>query len=90
LTVDGTIKVTAVLASPTINPPAISGGNLILTGTGGNAGGGYTWLTATNVAAPTVEWTPSITGTFDTGGAFSNAIPVSASEKARFYRMRVP
>jgi autotransporter-associated beta strand protein len=90
LTVDGTIKVTAVVATPKVNPPTISGGNLILTGTGGTAGSGYTWLTSTNVAAPAIEWTPSTTGTFGSGGAFSNAIPVSTTEKARFYRMRVP
>ena len=91
LTVDGTIRVTGVISQPpTVNPPTITDGNLILTGSGGVAGTGYTWLTSTNVAAPAAAWTTNNTGTFDSAGAFSNTIPVSTTEPVRFFRLRTP
>lgn len=90
LAVDGTIKVTGVVTTTTVNPPVYSGGNLIMTGTGGIPGGSYTWLTSTNVAAPAAEWTTNAAGTFDLSGAFSNALPVNPSESARFFRLRTP
>jgi autotransporter-associated beta strand protein len=75
---------------PVVNQPVISGGNLILTGSGGTANAGYTWLTSTNVAAPIASWTTNTTGNFDGSGDFSNAIPVSPSIPAKFFRLRTP
>jgi len=77
-------------ASPTLAAPKFSGGNLILTGTGGTPGAGYTWLTSTNVTDPIAAWTTNTTGVLDGSGALSNAIPVNASEKSRFFRLRLP
>lgn len=89
LSVNGTVRVTAV--SPArVNPPVVVGGNMVLTGVGGPAGASYSWLTATNVAAPLATWTTNSTGVFDSNGAFSNALPVNASEPARFYHLRTP
>lgn len=90
LTVDGTIRVTAVLQEPTINPPTVSAGNLILQGTGGTPLGSYSWLTSTNVAAPRAEWTTNLTDAFDGSGAFSNAIPINTGEPARFFLLKTP
>lgn len=90
LAVNGTIRVTGVLMTPTVNPPVYSGGNLIMTGTGGTPGGSYTWLTSTNVAAPAAQWTTNTAGTFSVSGSFSNALPVNPSESARFFRLRTP
>ncbi len=90
LTVDGTVRVTAVVQEPTINPPTVSAGNLILQGTGGAPLGSYSWLTSTNVAAPSVEWTTNLSGAFDGSGAFSNAFPINTGEPARFFRMKTP
>jgi hypothetical protein len=73
-----------------VSSVTVSGGNLILTGTGSTPGGSYTWLTATNVASPASTWTTNSTGVFDANGAFSNAIPVNHSEPARFFRLRTP
>lgn len=78
----------------TVQPPVlvtskVSGGNLILTGTGGVANAGYTWLTTTNLAAP-ITWTTNATGTFDGAGAFSNTIPINVTTPARFFRLRTP
>jgi autotransporter-associated beta strand protein len=90
LAVNGTIRVSGVLNRPTVNPPVRSGGNYILTGTGGTPGGAYTWLNSTNVSLPLTQWTTNTTGTFDGSGNFSNAIPINVSEPARFFQLRVP
>ncbi|HWY75406.1 MAG TPA: immunoglobulin domain-containing protein [Verrucomicrobiae bacterium] len=67
-----------------------SGGNLIITGTGGSPGGGYTVLTATNVSTPLAQWTTNSTGSFDGTGSFSNSIPIVPSVPRSFYRIRIP
>lgn len=84
----GVLTITA--GAPVINPPQYTGGNLILTGTGGTPGSGYTWLSTTNLITPVANWITNTTGTFDGAGAFSNAIPVSVTEPARFFRLRTP
>jgi autotransporter-associated beta strand protein len=85
----GSLTVPAT-TSPQIKPPFISGGNLILMGSGGAAGAGYTWLSSTNVAAPIIFWITNTVGIFDGGGNFSNAIPVSSATPAQFFRLRMP
>ncbi len=79
----------AVPVAPVVNPFVYSGGNLILTGTGGTANRGYGWLTSTNVAAPLSQWTTYTNGVLDSKGAFSNAIPVGASEPAQFFKLKM-
>jgi autotransporter-associated beta strand protein len=81
-----TIAATAPL---TVNPPKVSGGNLILTGTG-NPGDGYTWLTTTNLQTPVAAWTTNTTGTFGITGTFTNAILIDNSTRAQFFRLRTP
>ena len=68
----------------------LPGGNLALFGAGGTPGGTYTWLASTNVATPRSAWSTNSTGTFDSSGAFSNAIPIQTSEPARFFLLRMP
>jgi fibronectin-binding autotransporter adhesin len=75
---------------PVVNPPVISGGNLILTGSGGSPGGSYTLLTSTNLTIPIADWTTNTTGTFGVSGAFSNAIPVGNSQMGQFFLLRIP
>jgi autotransporter-associated beta strand protein len=89
ITGGGALRI-AVAAPPVVNPPVISGGNLILTGSGGTVGAGYTWLTTTNLATPMASWKTNTTGSFDGSGDFSNAIPVSTSTPAQFFRLRTP
>jgi hypothetical protein len=74
---------------PTLNEPRASGGSLILTGTGGTPNSGYTWLSTTNLSAPVI-WTTNSTGTLNGSGAFSNAIPISSTKPAQFFRLRLP
>jgi len=71
-------------------PVVIMTTNNILTGTGGMPGGNYTWLTSTNVRTSLSSWTTNSVGTFDTNGAFSKAIPFTASGLAHFFVLRVP
>jgi autotransporter-associated beta strand protein len=85
----GELTITAVPVF-SFHPPVVSGTNLVLTGSGGAPGGSYTLLTATNVAAPLASWTTNLTGVLNGSGGFSNAIPVSTSERARFFRVRMP
>jgi autotransporter-associated beta strand protein len=73
-----------------LNPVTVSGGNFILTGNGGTAGGHYTVLTATNPVIPVTSWTTNVSGTLSGTGAFSNAIPINVSEPVRFFRVRTP
>jgi len=80
----------APAAPPVVNSPVISGGNLIVTGSGGSPGGSYTLLTSTNLSIPTADWTTNATGTFSGSGAFSNAIPVSNSQAGQFFLLRIP
>ncbi len=77
------------LIPPTFSTPRISGGNLILTGTGGTPGAGYTLLTTTNLSAP-INWTTNTTGALDGTGSFSNSVPISSPPPARFFRLRLP
>jgi hypothetical protein len=85
------VRLTATAPSatpPTLGAATVSGGNLILTGTGGTPGAGYTWLTTTNLSAPVV-WTTNSTGTLNGSGAFTNTIPIGANP-ASFFRLRLP
>jgi len=80
----------ALVVAPPIGSVTQSGGNLIVTGTGGYPpGGGYTWLTTTNLSAPII-WTTNTTGVLDGSGAFSNSIPINPANPARFFRLRMP
>jgi fibronectin-binding autotransporter adhesin len=89
ITGTGSLTVSAA-TPPVVNHPVISGGNLILTGSGGTAGASYTWLTTTNVVTPIASWTTNTTGNFDGSGSFSNAVPVTTSTPAKFFRLRTP
>jgi hypothetical protein len=76
---------------PVVNRPVVSGGNLILTGSGGSAGAPYTWLTSTNLRTARSRSGLRIPREASTGaGNFSNAIPISLSTPAKFFRLRTP
>jgi hypothetical protein len=74
---------------PVLNRTVYSGGNLILSGSGGTANAGFTLLTTTNLSAPII-WTTNSTGTLDGTGSFSNSIPVNTSRRTAFFRLRFP
>jgi hypothetical protein len=78
-----------VLQAPILGEPAVSGSNLILTGTGGTQNASYTWLVTTNLSAP-IKWTTNTTGALDGTGSFSNSIPINAAQPASFFRLKMP
>ena len=85
----GTGQVTiSSAAPPQFNSTAVSGGNLILSGTG-TPNGTYSILTSTNVAAPLATWVTNSVGSFSGNGTFSNAIPVGGNGQ-RFFLLKTP
>jgi hypothetical protein len=90
LQVFGTPSQSSPPKGPTITSSTVSGGNLILAGSGGTAGAGFAWLTATNLATPLAEWTTNTTGTFDGSGNFSSSISIDRSEPDRFFLLSTP
>jgi autotransporter-associated beta strand protein len=71
----------------TINKPFVSGGNLVVTGTG-DAGSAYTLLSSTNLLLPLAQWETNATGTFSGAGTSSNAIPITSTN--RYFLLRQP
>ena len=85
----GTLTVVAAPVSPSIASTVINAGVLILQGTGGSANGNYSVLVTTNLAPP-VNWTTVASGSFTSGGNFSNSIPVTNNIPQQFYRLSIP
>ena len=82
----------AVYGHPATAPVAfssfsVSGGNLILGGSGGTSGGDYTILSTTNLLGP---WVTNTTGVFDGNGSFSNSIPVVPTVPGEFFKLEIP
>ncbi len=80
----------ALKALPVVSKPVVADGNLILTGSGGNAGAHYTWLASTNLTTPIALWITNTSGSFDGSGNFSNAVPIGTGTPAQFFRLRTP
>jgi hypothetical protein len=88
--INGTNSVSAYPVAPTVQPIAVSGGKLIVTGTGGYPPNEpYEWLSATNLTPP-INWVTNVAGTLDGSGSFSNSIPINPAEPARYFRLRLP
>jgi autotransporter-associated beta strand protein len=85
----GELTIGAAAQNPAFNPVTVSGGNLILSGSG-TAGTSYTLLTTTNLAMPMALWTTNYTGTISESGTFTNSIPMSNTNPARYFRVRTP
>lgn len=73
---NGALNLVVAAPPPSFSAASVSGGNIILSGINGPAGGTYVLLTTTNVAKPLSSWTPVSTNTFSDTGTFSvtNAI----------------
>jgi autotransporter-associated beta strand protein len=83
------VVVSTVVPVPAINSFALSGTNLIFSGTNGPNSGTFHVLTSTNVALPLSNWTSIATGAFSPTGTFSvtNAVGVNPSQ---FFLIEVP
>jgi autotransporter-associated beta strand protein len=88
LAVDGMIGVVST-NPPAIQSVGISGGNLVLQGTGGTPNWDYYILSSTNLTLPVAEWTMTATNYFDASGSFiwtNTAGPIVSQE---FYLIKV-
>lgn len=68
----------------------VSGGNLVLSGTGGVTNGNYYVLTSTNLAAPLTNWTRLVTNQFDGSGNFNFTNAMNTNSPQSFYLLQLP
>ena len=85
LAIDGTLRVVPVM--PVFGHPVISGGDLILSGSGGAPGSSYVVLSSTNLATPINQWSVLATNVFDGTGAFLFSTPIEPGTEQRYYRI---
>ncbi len=86
LSSSGVLSVTnAVITPPTIAHATYTGGNLILSGTGGPASAPYLVLTSTNLTTPLSNWARVTNGTFDGSGNFIITNVVTNNVPQSFY-----
>lgn len=81
---------TVPFTTPVISQVTFSGGNVIVQGTNGLAGSGYSVLSTTNLTLPVSSWTVSATGLFDGNGKATNSIAINPAEAARYFRLQQP
>jgi hypothetical protein len=75
-------------APPGFTKIVVSGGNVIVSGSGGSAGGTFYVLTATNLLTPLTNWVVLSTNSYDSGGNFTVTNPVTVGTPERFYRIK--
>ena len=66
-----------------------SGGNLVMSGTGGLTGLNYYVLASTNLTVPWSNWTRLATNQFNGGGNF-NFTNANTNSAPRFFLLQVP
>ena len=86
LAVNGTLSVAAYLP-PVIGPPAVTGTNITVGGSGGIPGWTYYVLAATNLAAP--AWVPIATNQYDLNGNFTFTNTLAPGSAQQFFRLQL-
>jgi PKD repeat protein len=83
--------VLAASVPPVIGDIHAEEGDLVLSGSGGPAGGAssYYVLSSSDLAAPVASWTPVATNAFNVDGTFSVRLPVAQGEPQRFYLLQM-
>ena len=90
LTVDGTLKViNEPVGTIQIGSITISGTNIVISGSGGTPGVGYSLLSSPDLSAPISSWTLVLNNVFDGSGNFSETIP-GTGEPRLFFIIRSP
>lgn len=91
-TVDTSVagQVNVIVAAPHFGIVQARVGGLVLSGSGGTPNTSYYVLTATNLAATPVVWTPLLTNQFDAGGNFSFTNVFAPGTQEQFYRLQMP
>jgi autotransporter-associated beta strand protein len=90
LITNGTLKVaSAFVPRPYISSIAVSGTNIIVSGTNQTAGGNYYVLTSTNITLAVANWTSILTQSFN-GVNFSFTNSFNPAESQRFFLLQLP
>jgi fibronectin-binding autotransporter adhesin len=89
LAADGSIAVVAA-NNPKFNATKLAGTNLVFSVFDGVPNGGWTLLTATNVALPLTNWVTNTTGFFDPLGNLTLTNAVDPAQPKRFFNLREP
>ncbi len=84
------VPLAAVTTPPVISNIQIIGGNLVMTGTNGTAGGNCFVLATTNLTQPMANWSFIATNQFGAGGAVIFTNPLNPNSPQTFYRLRLP
>jgi fibronectin-binding autotransporter adhesin len=95
ISVDGTIFITstnpALITPPRITNARMLGGNIVITGTNGNAPGTFFYtLASTNLASPLASWTILATNQFGAGGGFNCTNNFNSTQPQQFFILRLP
>jgi len=86
---NGTLSV-VVVPQPQIGSAAVSGTNLLLSGSGGLPGWTYYVLVSTNISLPAAQWTRLATNVFDASGNFNFTNGIASGTPQKFYLLLVP
>ncbi len=90
LAVNGTLSVMLGNVNLQFGSAAMSGANLVFSGTGGAAGVGYSVLAATNLLSPLTNWNLMGTGNFDGNGNFYFTNILAPNAPQQFFGLRIP
>jgi len=82
-------RIVSTNSVPYINAVAVSGANVIISGTNGPANGTYSVMASTNVLLPIATWQPLSTNPFDGSGNFIFTNPVNPGSPVLFYLLQV-
>jgi hypothetical protein len=75
-------------SGPTFTNIAMSGSNIIISGSGGSAGGTFYVVTATNLLTPITNWAVLSTNTYDSNGNFAATNSITAGVPQQFYGIK--
>ena len=91
LTTDGTLRVqTANVSQPVLSSSVQNGTNLVMNGSNGTPGTGYSVISSTNLVLPSSAWEGVASGVFDSLGQFTATIVINPATPQRFFRIRAP
>ena len=88
LTASGTLRV-KIASPPLISGFAVSGTELVFSGTGGPPNGTFEILMSPDIAVSLSDWTPIGTDVFDAAGNFSVNVPLDLKMPRAFFCLKL-
>jgi len=90
LAVNGTLAVALGAVKPRVASISLAGSNLVLSGSGGAAGYGFSILASTNLTIPVTNWPVTGMGVCDSNGNFIVTNSLNMTNLRQFYLVRMP